>query len=96
MPWYQWQQGNLVLFCHLQPGASRSQFAGLHGERLKIRIKAPPIDGKANIALIRFIADAFAVPTAHVAITSGAGSRQKTLSVKQPAQLPEQLGIAPP
>lgn len=96
MAWYRWQQDSLLLYCHLQPGASKSEFAGLHGERLKIRIKAPPVDGKANKALIRFIAEAFAVPAAGVEISSGAGSRQKTLIISQPAHLPEQLDISPP
>lgn len=93
MSWYQWQQHSLVLFCHLQPRASRDEFAGLHGERLKVRIKAAPIDGKANAALVRFIAAQFGVPQSAVSIVSGSGGRQKTVVVSDPRQLPEGLDI---
>lgn len=96
MSWYRWQQDSLILFCHLQPKSSQDEFVGLHGERLKVRIKAPPMEGKANKALIRFIAESFGVPTANVEISSGAGSRQKTLSIRQPSRFPPQLNISPP
>jgi len=56
-----WVANDLVLFCHLQPGAKRSEFAGLHAERIKIRVHAPPVDGKANSQLIAFLSAAFAV-----------------------------------
>jgi uncharacterized protein (TIGR00251 family) len=63
---YRWQNGDLLLFCHLQPQASRDEFAGtiagsadIHVERLKIRITAPPVDGRANIQLIAFLAKQF-------------------------------------
>ena len=58
---YRWDKGYLSLFCHLQPKASKNEFAGQHGERLKIRITAAPVDGKANAQLIRFIAQQFDV-----------------------------------
>lgn len=53
---YQWHEsGNvLILSLHVQPKASKDEWAGLHGERLKLRIKAPPIDGKANQYLLKF------------------------------------------
>ncbi|WP_341708160.1 DUF167 family protein [Halopseudomonas sp.] len=93
MAFYHWHGEDLVLDCHLQPGAKRAEFAGQHGERLKIRISAPPVDGKANYALIRFLADAFAVSRQHVSLLSGQTSRQKRMLVRQPQQLPEELGI---
>ena len=94
MPFYHWQGEDLILDCHLQPGAKRTEFAGQHGERLKIRISAPPVDGKANDALMRFLADAFAVSRQQVSLLSGQSSRQKRLLIKQPQQLPEDLGIS--
>lgn len=92
---YQWRERDLTLFCHLQPNASRSEFAGQHGERLKIRIKAPPVDGKANAELIKFLAKQFGVSKANVVITQGEGSRQKTVNISSPASLPDNLGIEP-
>ena len=96
MPHYRWQDGALLLFCHLQPGASRAEFAGLHGERLKIRIDAPPVDGKANAELIAFVAAQFGVAKKAVSIVSGASGRQKTVRIEMPATLPPALSIAPP
>jgi|TARA_Y100001951_G_scaffold63013_1_gene50375 uncharacterized protein (TIGR00251 family) len=93
MPFYHWQGEDLLLDCHLQPGAKRAEFAGQHGERLKIRISAPPVDGKANEALIRFLADAFAVSRQQVSLLSGQSSRQKRLLIQTPRQLPTELGI---
>ena len=93
MPFYHWQGEDLLLDCHLQPGAKRAEFAGQHGERLKIRISAPPVDGKANEALIRFLADAFDVSRQQVTLLSGQSSRQKRLLIQTPRQLPTELGI---
>ncbi|RGP52868.1 DUF167 family protein [Pseudomonas abyssi] len=93
MSFYHWQDDDLLLDCHLQPGAKRAEFAGQHGERLKIRISAPPVDGKANDALIRFLADAFAVSRQQVSLLSGQNSRQKRLRIQTPRQLPAELGI---
>ena len=90
---YRWQQGSLQLFCHLQTKASRSEFAGIHGQRLKIRIQAPPVDGKANAALIEFLAAQFAVPKSRVQISSGSTNRLKTLIIVDPQQLPAGLNI---
>jgi len=61
MPFYRWDGDDLILDCHLQPKASRDEFAGLHGERLKIRLTAPPVEGKANAHLLAFLAAAFGV-----------------------------------
>jgi uncharacterized protein len=90
---YRWQGADLLLECHLQPGASRSEFAGEHGGRLKIRIAAPPVDGKANAQLIVFLADAFAVSKQQVIIERGDSSRQKSVRIVGPQRLPGGLGI---
>lgn len=90
---YRWQNGDLLLFCHLQPKASRDEFCGEHGDRLKIRIQAQPLEGKANQQLIRFIAKQFGVAKSAVSITSGELSRQKNLLINAPQKLPEALHI---
>lgn len=98
MSFYRWQGDTLYLSCHLQPNASRDEFAGLlstekYGERLKIRISAPPVDGKANAHLIGFLAQAFGVAKTAVTIERGDTGRQKTVSIRAPAVLPSELGI---
>ena len=66
----------------MQPGAKRSEFAGRHGERIKLRLAAPPVEGKANAALIEFLADYFGVPRRNVSIVSGVKSRAKRVAVE--------------
>lgn len=91
-PW-RWDGEDLILHCHLQPKASRDEFAGLQGERLKIRLTAPPVDGKANARLQAFLADAFGVAKRQVSIEAGELSRIKRVRIRQPARLPAALGI---
>lgn len=73
--------GSVTLTLHIQPGAKKTEFAGLYGEALKIRLAAPPVDGKANAALIAFLAKACGVPKASVALVSGDTSRSKRVRV---------------
>lgn len=74
--------GSLVLSLHIQPGAKQTGFAGLHGEAMKIRLAAPPVDGKANAALCAFLADFCALPTSAVTLISGQTSRTKRVRVE--------------
>ena len=71
-----------LLTVHVQPGSSCTECVGIHGDAIKIRLAARPIDGAANNELIRFIADRCAVPRAHVRIHAGAEARRKRLCVK--------------
>lgn len=96
MSHYRWQDGDLLLFCHLQPGAKRDEWAGLHDGRLKLRIAAPPVEGKANARLIAFVAAQFKVPRQAVSLVSGDSGRRKTLRIAGPLEPPPALGIAPP
>ena len=73
--------GRLTLTLHIQPGAKKTEFAGLHGDALKIRLAAPPVDGKANEALIRFVADQLGLAKSSVNLKSGQTSRRKVLEV---------------
>ena len=95
MSYFRWDGADLLLACHQQPKASKDEFAGLHGERLKIRISAPPIDGRANAQLLAFIAKAFGVAKSQVSLDSGDSSRQKRVRIQAPRQLPELPGLAP-
>jgi uncharacterized protein len=66
---------------HVQPRASKTQLAGLHGGRLKIRLAAPPVDGAANAALVEFIAEKLGVAKSRVRVVAGVTSRQKVVEV---------------
>ncbi len=74
----------MILELHVQPGASRSEFAGKHGERIKVRLAARAVDGKANAALIDFLAQHYKVPRRSVRIESGLKSRQKRVVIDAP------------
>jgi uncharacterized protein (TIGR00251 family) len=70
-----------TLAVHVQPGAKRSAVAGLHGERLKIRIAAPALDGRANDALVAFVAASLGVAKRSVRIAGGGRARDKLVAV---------------
>jgi len=67
---------------HVQPRASRTEIAGMHGDALKLRIASPPIDGAANDEIIRFLAARLALPRRAVIITGGASGRRKVVAVE--------------
>lgn len=79
--WYRRNGEVLTLTLHVQPGAKRSEVSGLHGDALKIRLAAPPIEGRANAALCKFIAETFGVPQRQVELKQGAQSRHKVVAV---------------
>ena len=70
-----------LLAIHAQPGAKKTGIAGLHGDSLKIRVAAPPVEGKANAALIAFVARALGVSKRSVTVVKGETSREKLLRV---------------
>ncbi|MFT4195568.1 DUF167 domain-containing protein [Ottowia sp.] len=72
----------LKLPVHATPGAKRTEAAGAYAGALRVRLGAPPVDGKANAALIDWAARVFGVPKARVELLHGAGGRQKTLGVR--------------
>lgn len=74
--------GRTVLELHVQPGASRTEFAGTHGDRVKVRLAARAIDGKANDALVAFLAAHYGVARRNVHIVSGLKSRQKRVVIE--------------
>ncbi len=64
------------------PRASKSEIVGIEGDALKVRLKAPPVEGKANEALVKFLADALGVSRSAVEIVSGHTSRKKVVRIK--------------
>jgi len=72
----------VILELHVQPGAKKSAFAGEHAGRMKLRLAAPAVEGKANEALVEFLADYFGVPKRNVRIVAGLKSRQKRVIVE--------------
>lgn len=90
---------DLVLELRVQPRASRSAVEGLHGGRLRVRLQAPPVDGRANAALIALLARTFDIPRSRVRIEQGAGGRDKRVrilgAVAPPPALAAMLGGDP-
>ncbi len=83
--WLQARAGEVVLALHVQPGARRTAVVGAHGDRLKIAVASPPADGRANAALLEFLAHRLAVSKSSVTLLSGASSREKRVAVATPA-----------
>jgi uncharacterized protein (TIGR00251 family) len=93
--WYSRNGDTIILMLHIQPGAKQSVISGLHGDALKIRLAAPPVEGRANEALLRFIADQLDVPLRNVELTQGAQSRHKRVEVRGSKVNPEGLLLPP-
>jgi len=79
----------IVLTLRVQPGATRTEVAGQYGDALRIRLAAPPVDGKANAELLRYLADAFGVPLRNVTLVRGATSRAKVVRIERPTLRPD-------
>lgn len=90
--------GGTRLAVRVQPRASRSGIAGWHGEALRVRLQAPPVDGAANAALVRLLAEALGLPRERVRLLQGTASRAKTVEIAGlgPDAVLGRLGLAPP
>ena len=73
--------GGTRLRVRAQPRASRTEVAGAHGDALRIRVAAPPVDGAANDELTRFLAKRLRVAPSQVAVVSGSSSRDKVVQI---------------
>jgi len=82
MSWIRADGDDVVLTLHIQPGAKKTEVVGLHGEALKIRLAAPPVDGKANAALIAFIAAKVGAGRTAISLISGDTSRAKRVGIR--------------
>lgn len=81
--------GSVTLEIHCQPGARRTEVVGTHGGALKIRLAAPPVEGRANEALAAFLAERFGVPKRNVTLLRGRTGRDKTVRIVSPAARPD-------
>lgn len=90
--WISRQGQDLVLRIQVQPRADRDGFAGVLGDALRVRIAAPPADGRANARLVAFLAGAFGVPRSQVELVAGHGGRRKRVRIHSPGPLPAEIG----
>ena len=79
--WITPQGGSFQLRILVQPKASRTEFVGIHDQRLKIRLKAPPVDGAANKELIRFLSKRLKISRSVLDIVSGKTGRRKVVKI---------------
>ncbi len=87
--------GDILLKLRIHPGAKRSAVNGKFADAVKIDLQAPPVDGKANAALIKFLAGLFGIPKAAVELKSGECSRDKVVRIsgKTPEEISTLLNI---
>ena len=74
-------KNSLNILVQIQPKSSRNEIVGIHDGRLKIKIKAPPVDGKANESLIEFLAKTFKISKSNIEILKGHTSKLKTIKL---------------
>lgn len=79
--WYRVTGEVITLTLHVQPGAKRSEITGLHGDALKLKLAAPPIEGRANEALLKLISGLFDVPLRQIELKQGGQSRHKVVAI---------------
>lgn len=78
--------GTIRFAVHVQPRASRSEVLGQHGDALKVRLQAPPVDGAANDALVELLAGVLGLPRREIRLVSGQTARRKVVEVPEAAQ----------
>ena len=93
--WFKKEAGLITLRIYVQPGAKHTEISGLFGQELKIRLLSPPIDGRANEALLKFIAKLFKVPIRQVVLKQGDKSRHKVVMVIDSNIAPETISKIP-
>jgi uncharacterized protein (TIGR00251 family) len=84
---YHWEEEDLLIAVRIQPGASDDKIVGVVNDALKIRITAPPEDGKANSHLVKYLAKTFGVAKSRVELITGANNRHKRLRIQSPVKL---------
>ena len=95
MSWLKQHREGILLRVHVQPKAKRDEVAGFYGEALKIRLKAPPVEGKANEALRKFLAKLLKISKSSVKIVAGETSREKTAYIEGPSLEEARKRLAP-
>ena len=79
--WIDARKDGVVIALHVQPGARRTAIAGLHGGRLKVAVATPPTEGRANAALLDFLAERLGIPKSRLSILTGASAREKRVAL---------------
>ena len=90
---YRWSGDDLILQFRVSTRASSDGFGDIMGDRLKVAITSPPVDGKANAHLTKFLAKQFGVSKSQVTITNGLANRDKTIVINSPAKVPEKARV---
>lgn len=86
--WYSWDGDDLLLSLRVHPRSKKDQFIEPHGDHYKARITAPPVAGKANQHLLKFLAKGFGVKKSQVSMQTGQTSRNKQFRIKSPTRFP--------
>lgn len=86
--WYSWDGDDLILSLRVQPRSRKDEFIAPHGDHYKVRITAPPVDGKANCHLLHFLAESFGVKKSQVSMQAGQTSRNKLFRIHSPQCFP--------
>lgn len=85
--WYQVKSDKITLTCRVKPNARKSEILGINKDYLQVALQAPPVDGAANLALIKFLAKIFHLPSRDVLLLRGAKSRIKVVELPNDPQL---------
>lgn len=84
MAWFEAEDGNIIITLRVIPRAAKNSIQGIMGDTLKVRIQAPPVEGKANAGLVKFISKQWNIPRSNIEILSGETGRNKRLRISHP------------
>ncbi|HHB93458.1 MAG TPA: YggU family protein [Thioploca sp.] len=91
MNFYHWQNDDLILAIYVQPRSSRTGIVGIHDSKLKIKVTAAPVDGKANADIYKLLAKLFGIAKSKITILNGQTSRNKNVLIRSPRKLPDYI-----
>lgn len=91
MFWYRQECNVWILRLYIQPGAKQNAIIGLIQGELKVKLHVPPIEGRANVALIKFLAELFKVPRSSIVLKSGEKTRHKTVAISNSLVHPDTI-----
>ncbi len=92
--WFEWQGDTLLLWVKATPRAKQTQIEGVMENRLKVRLNAPPVDGKANKVLQKYLSKQFGVPRGRVTLLKGDRAREKKFEIRDPQKIPDELAMS--
>lgn len=82
LPFVETKKGGVFLRLYVQPKASKTEVVGLHQGRLKVRVQAPPVDGQANVAIVKLFARHLSWPKSQIEVATGQTGRNKTIEIQ--------------